>query len=50
MSSSIQSQSPVKKSAPSKIIPQILTQPKTQTQPSGLSREELRLIVLEMIG
>jgi hypothetical protein len=48
MSTSIQHQNPKKKPQPSKDISETKATPKPQ--PTGLSREELRQIVLEMIG
>jgi hypothetical protein len=47
MSTSIQTQI-IKRPQPSKATPQIKVAPRPQ--PSGLSREEIRQIVLEMIG
>lgn len=48
MSTPIQNQNHKKKPQPSKSAPEIKVAPKPQ--PSGLTREELRQIVLEMIG
>lgn len=48
MSASVQTQISKKKPQPAKTIPQVKAMPKPQ--PTGLSREELRQIVLEMIG
>ncbi len=48
MSTSIKSAHIHKKAQPSKLMPQAKTAPKPQ--PTGLSREELRQIVLEILG
>jgi len=48
MSTSTQVQDHKKKPQPTKEAPQIKAAPKPQ--PTGLTREELRQIVLEMIG
>lgn len=48
MSTSIKSTQIHKKAQPSKSTPQVKTA--TKPQPTGLSREELRQIVLEILG
>jgi hypothetical protein len=48
MSNSVRAHSSKKKLQPAKAIPQAKVEPKPQ--PTGLSREEIRQIVLEMIG
>ena len=48
MSTILHTQNSKKKSQPAKAVPQIKDEPKRQ--PVGMSREEIRQIVLEMIG